>query len=326
MRAIRRTRYGGPEVLAVEHCVEQPLASDRVRIAVRAASLNPFEWHHQRGLPLLMRPSSGWTAPRDHWLGVDVAGVVVELGADVDGDAVDLHVGDEVFGGAPGSLADRADARPNLLAKKPAAVSFEEAAAVPLAGLTALQALRKGRFHEGHAVLVLGASGGVGHYAVQLARALGASRVVGSCSTRNVALVRSLGADDVLDYTRGDVDSLDECFDVVLDIAGGAPVHFLRQRLKPGGSVVLVGGPGDGRVLGPATRIVGGLLTSAFRPQRVVGVNASWSAEDLQQLAGLLERGHLRSVIHRRVSLDETADALAEVEAGHVAGKIVVVP
>lgn len=323
MRAIRRTRYGGPEVLTVEETVEAPLEPDRVRLSVRAASLNPFEWHHQRGLPLLMRPSSGWRAPRDRGLGVDVAGVVAEVGDEVEGFAV----GDEVFGIARGALAERADARAELLAIKPSTTTFEEAAAVPLAGLTALQALRdQGRMREGFSVLVLGASGGVGHYAVQLARSLGASRIVGSCSARNRDLVLSLGADTVLDYARGEVEALEERFDVILDIAGGARVSFLRHRLNPGGTVVLVGGPGDGLLLGPAARIFGGILASRFQPERVVGVDARMNGHDLRTVADMLAAGQLRSMLHRRVPLEETAQALAEVEAGHVPGKIVVVP
>ena len=184
----------------------------------------------------------------------------------------------------------------------------------------------QGRMREGFSVLVLGASGGVGHYAVQLARSLGASRIVGSCSAHNRDLVLSLGADTVLDYARGEVEALEERFDVVLDIAGGAPVSFLRRRIVPGGSVVLVGGPGDGLLLGPAARIFGGLLASRMRPERVVGVDARVNGPDLHALAALLASGELRSVLHRRVPLEETAQALAEVEAGHVPGKVVVVP
>ncbi len=322
MRAITRQRYGGPEALELtDQPVPEP-TEGRVRVAVRASSLNPFEWHHMRGLPLFMRPTSGWRAPRDARLGVDVAGVVEAVGPGVEG----LAVGDEVFGAAAGALAERTVARAEYLVPKPASVSFEEAAAVPLAGITALQGLQEARMTEGARVLVLGASGGVGHYAVQLAKALGASRIVGSCSARNAAMVRELGADRVLDYAAGEVESLDEQFDVILDIAGGAPIAFLRERLAPDGTIALIGGPGDGVVLGPATRIFGGLISSRFRPERVVGVNVTWNQADLALLAEMLGDGRLRSRIHRTAALAETPEALAEVEAGHVPGKLVIVP
>ncbi|GAA3642247.1 NAD(P)-dependent alcohol dehydrogenase [Microbacterium awajiense] len=323
MRAITRQRYGGPEALELtERPVPEP-TEGRVRLAVRASSLNPFEWHHMRGLPLMMRPMSGWRAPRDERLGVDVAGVVDAVGPGVEG----IAVGDEMFGGAAGALAEYAVARAEYLAPKPPSVTFEQAAAAPLAGLTALQGLRDhGRMTTGARVLVLGASGGVGHYAVQLAKALGAERVVGSCSARNASLVTDLGADRVLDYAAGDVEALDEQFDVILDIAGGTPIAFLRGRLAPGGSLVLIGGPAGGAVLGPASRMFGGLITSRFRPERVVNFTARWSGADIAVLGEFLADGRLRSSIHRVAPLAETAAALAEVEAGHVPGKLVVVP
>ncbi len=323
MRAIRRSRYGGPETLEIADVEDEPLEEGRVRLRVAAASLNPFEWHHLRGLPWLMRPTSGWRHPRNPGLGVDVAGVVTEVADDV----ADLRVGDAVFGVARNSLAESATARAEYLVRIPDGVEPEAAAAVPLAGLTALQALRdQGQITAGSRVLILGAAGGVGHYAVQIARALGAGRVVASCSGRNASWVQGLGADRVLDYTRGEVDDIDERFDVILDIAGGARIAYLRSLLAPGGSLVLVGGPGGGRLLGPATRIFRGLITSRFRRERVVMVNATWSGEDLVMLARMLDGGSLRSVIHREVGLTEVPAAIAELEGGHVPGKIVVRP
>ncbi len=321
MRAIRRSRYGGPETLEIVDVDDEPLQPGRVRLRVTAASLNPFEWHHMRGLPWLMRPSSGWRTPRNPGLGVDVAGVVTEVSSD----AGDLRVGDAVFGVARNSLAESATARAEYLARLPEGVAPEDAAAVPLAGLTALQALRdEGRVAAGSRVLILGAAGGVGHYAVQIARALGARRVVASCSGRNAQWIADLGADRVLDYTRGEVDDIDERFDVILDIAGGARIAYLRSLLAPGGTLVLVGGPGDGRLLGPASRIFGGLIASRFRRERVVGVNATWSGADLATLAAMLGDGRMRTVIHREVGLADVPAAIAELEEGHVPGKLVV--
>ena len=321
MRAIRRSRYGGPETLEVVDVDPEPLEPGRVRLRVTAASLNPFEWHHMRGLPWLMRPTSGWRSPRNPGLGVDVAGVVTEVG----GEVVDLTVGDAVFGVARNSLAESATARAEYLVPIPEDVEPAHAAAVPLAGLTALQALRdRGRMAAGSRVLILGSAGGVGHYAVQIARALGAGRVVASCSGRNASWVADLGADRILDYTRGEVEDLDERFDVIVDIAGGTRIGYLRSLLASGGSLVLVGGPGEGRLLGPATRIFGGLIASRFRRERVVGVNATWSGADLALLASMLGNGSVRSVIHREVGLADAPAAIAELEDGHVPGKLIV--
>lgn len=323
MRAIRRTRYGGPETLQIENIEDEPLEPGRVRLRVTAASLNPLEWHHMRGLPWLMRPTSGWRHPRNPGLGVDVAGIVTEVGTDVS----EFRVGDAVFGPARSSLAEAATARAEYLAPIPAGVSPAEAAAVPLAGLTALQALRdKGQLTAGDRVLILGAAGGVGHFAVQIARALGAGRVVASCSGRNAQWIADLGADRVLDYTRGEVDGIGERFDVIIDIAGGARIAYLRSLLAPGGSLVLVGGPGDGRLLGPATRVFAGLLASRFRPERVVGINTTWSGVDMAILGAMLGDRRIRSVIHHEVGLDGVPAAIAELERGHVPGKIVVRP
>ena len=184
----------------------------------------------------------------------------------------------------------------------------------------------KGQLEAGGRVLILGAAGGVGHYAVQLARSLGVGRVVASCSGRNAEWIADLGADRVLDYTRGEVNDIGERFDVIIDIAGGARIAYLRSLLAPGGSLVLVGGPGDGRLLGPATRVFAGLLTSRFRPERVVGINTTWSGADMAILGAMLGDGRVRSVIYQEVGLDGVPAAIAELERGHVPGKIVVRP
>lgn len=322
MRAIRYDRYGGPEVIELR---EEPLpepGAGRVRLRVDAASVNPFEWHFLRGLPYLMRPRTGWSRPRATWLGVDVAGVVDAVGPGV----MRFAPGDRVFGIAAGSLAEFALAREENLAAIPDDADAEQAAGLPLAGLTALQGLELGGIAPGARVLVLGSSGGVGHYAVQIARALGAARVVAVCGPRNTHWVAALGADRVLDYQREDPATLGERFDVILDIAGGTPIAAQRALLAPGGTVVLVGGPGDGRLLGPASRIFAARAGSALRRERVELLNARWDGDDLARLGRLLGEGRLRTVIDRVEPLERTAEAIAYLEEGHARGKVIVRP
>ncbi|WP_344071625.1 NAD(P)-dependent alcohol dehydrogenase [Microbacterium sediminicola] len=322
MRAIERREYGGPEALAIEDLPIPHPEPGWVRIRVQASSLNPFEWHHMRGLPYLMRPEAGWRAPKNRGLGVDVAGVIDAVGDGVGGFAV----GDNVFGSAHNALAEFATAKAENITRLPEDVAPAAAAAVPLAALTALQAIRDaGRMTPGARVLVLGASGGVGHFAVQIAKILEARRVVASCSARNAGWVGQLGADRVLDYARGDVERIDEKFDLILDLAGGTSIAYLRSLLAEGGSLVLVGGPGEGRLLGPAARIFAGMIGSSFRSERVAMANVSWSGADLEFLAPFLSDGRLRPVIHREVDLESVPVALAEVEEGHVPGKVVVI-
>ena len=251
MRAVTFDQYGGPEVLTVEPLHEPVPSDERVLIRVRAAGLNPFDWHQYRGDPWLVRVGQGLAKPKQkQTLGADVAGEVVAVGSAVTGFAP----GDRVFGSIGfGACADLAVARPNRLAHIPASLDFEAAAALPMGAITALQALRDtGRLATGQSVLINGASGGVGHLAVQLARSLGATRVDGVCSTANVELVRALGADHVIDYTHDDFTRLGHRYDIILDMVGNHPLRDLRRALTPTGAHVIVGSVGGSRLLGPA--------------------------------------------------------------------------
>lgn len=246
MRAVVRHAYGGPEVLRVE-AVEKPVPTDdQLRIRVHAASINPLDWHYLRGAPYLMRLDSGLTRPTSPRLGVDFAGTVEAVGRNVSG----FKPGDEVFGGRNGALAEYVCVSPRAVVAKPANVTFEQAAAVPIAAVTALQGLRdRGKLRAGEKVLINGASGGVGTFAVQIAKVLGAE-VTGVCSTRNVELVRSLGADRVVDYTRETFTEGAERYDLILDMVGNHDLLDLRRVLKPEGRYVMIGGS-SGRWMRP---------------------------------------------------------------------------
>ncbi len=319
MQAIVRHDYGGPEVLAVEE-VDRPAAGDdRVVVRVRAAALNPLDWHFLTGTPYLVRARLGLRRPKEPILGADAAGVVEEVGSGVS----DLRPGDEVFGEVAGAFAEYVAARPGNLARKPANATFEDAAALPVAGLTALQGLRDvGRLEAGQHVLVNGASGGVGTFAVQIAKALGAE-VTGVCSTRNVELVRSIGADHVLDYARDDFAAAGHRYDVLLDNVGNRPLADYRRVVKPGGTYVMVSGPKH-RILGPMRRVAAALVISPFLPQRMVTMLARATREDLTTLAGLVEAGQVTPVIDHRYRLADAADGIRRQADGHARGKSVV--
>ncbi|MFD0688937.1 NAD(P)-dependent alcohol dehydrogenase [Actinomadura fibrosa] len=322
MKAWTWNRYGPPDVLTLRDVAEPAIARDEVLVRVRAASVNPYDWRHLRGDPFLARLHAGLRRPRKGLLGADLAGVVERVGADV----ATLRPGDEVFGEVPfGSFADAVAASPEKLAVKPANVTFEQAAAVSMAGHTALQALRDaGRLSAGQRVLINGASGGIGTFAVQLAKVLGAE-VTAVCSTRNADLVRSIGADDVVDYTREDFTTRAARYDLLVDIVGNRSLRDLRRPLKPQGTLALVGGlVGGGRLLGPAAQLLRGALVSRFVSQRIVTVSWKPNAEDLRYLAGLMETGRLTPVIDRTYPFVEVPDALRRLETRHAQGKIVV--
>ena len=312
MQAIVQERYGRPEELRLRE-VDIPAVGDGdVRIEVRAAAVNPLDWHLVRGTPLIARPSLGLPGPKETRRGVDVSGRVEAVGKDVKG----LRAGDEVFGWCDGAFAEYASAPEQHFVAKPQGMSFEEAAAVPVAAVTALQALRdKGKLRAGQRVLINGAAGGVGTFGVQIAKALGAE-VTGVCSTRNVELVRSLGADRVIDYTREDFARDRGRYDVVLDNAGNRPISTLRQTLAADGTLVYNSGASMPRMA------LALLLSSTGR--RVVTFLASIRHENLVFLHGLIEEGKLRSVIDRTYPLAETGAAIAYVEAGHARGKVVI--
>ena len=320
MQAITYHRYGPPEVLELETVDLPALGDDEVLVRVRAASVNPRDWHYLRGLPYIMRPI-GLRIPKDGGLGSDMAGQVEAVGRAV----TRFRPGDEVYAFVlAGGFAEYARVPENVLGPKPANLSFEQAAAVPLAALTALQGLRDhGRVQPGQHVLIIGASGGVGTFAVQLAKLFGAE-VTGVCSTRNLELVRSLGADHVIDYTREDFAGNGRRYDLVFQLAGTRSPAAIRRALTPRGRLILSSGESSGRWVGPMDRIVKAAALSPFVPQTLAPFEAKQSRDDLQVLKDLIEAGKLTPVIDRTYPLRETPEALRYLEKGHARGKVVI--
>jgi len=319
MKAIIHDRYGSPDVLELQEIEKPDLADDGVLVRVRAASINPADWYGMMGRPSLFRAQMGLFKPKERTLGVDFAGTVEAVGKDI----TELRPGDEVFGGRSGALAEYVCVR-DAVAKKPANVTFEQAGGVGVAGLTALQGLRdKGNLQLGQKVLINGASGGVGTFAVQIAKALG-GEVTGVCSTRNVELVRSLGADHVIDYTQEDFTLGERRYDLVLDVAGSRSWSELKRVLEPKATVVIVGAPKGSRLLGPLSHIIRMRLASLRGSQRAVFFVAKFNKADLVVLQELLEAGKVAPVIDRSYALSETADAFRYLGEGHAQGKIVI--
>lgn len=319
MKAVVRERYGRPSVLELRDVDRPAPADDQVLLRVYASSVNPVEWYDVTG-PYFARMGNGLRRPKNPTVGADVAGRVEAVGRAVR----ELRPGDEVFGTSGTAWAEYACARADRLATKPANVSFEQAAAAPVAGLTALQALRdKGRVQPGQKVLINGASGGVGTFAVQLAKAFGAT-VTGVCSTGNVDLVRSLGADRVVDYTREDFTRLGDQHDLMLDVAGSRSFGEFRRVLTTKATVVLVGGRMKYRGLGPLPHLARTLLVSRGRRPRVTFFVAKITKDDLAALGDLLGDGTVRSVIDRTYPLSQAAEALAYLGEGHARGKVVI--
>jgi NADPH:quinone reductase-like Zn-dependent oxidoreductase len=321
MRAWTYHCYGGPEVLALASVAKPVPAADEVLVKVRAAAANPLDWHYLRGEPYIMRIGAGIGSPADSRLGVDFAGVVESVGKDV----TRFKTGDSVFGARGGAFSEYVVVREGSnLVLKPDNVSFEEAAAVPVAAITALQALRdKGQVKAGHKVLINGASGGVGTYAVQLAKWMGAE-VTGVCSGRNVELVKSLGADHVVDYTREDFTAGTVKYDVIIDNIGNQPLPNLRRVMTENGKDVIVGAPSDGKWLGPLSVPIKGSIYSWFVSQEFQFFVSSMSPEDLALLRDLLADGKMRSVVERTYPLGEVPDAIRHLETGRARGKVVV--
>ena len=320
MRAIIQDRYGTVDVWRLGETATPDIAANEVLVQVRAAGLDRGTWHLMTGQPYLMRIMGfGFRRPKNRSPGLDVAGVVAAVGADV----TRFQPGDEVFGIARGSFAEYAAAREDKLAHKPTNLSFEQAAVVPISGSTALQAVRDtGRVEAGQKVLVVGASGGVGTYAVQLATASGA-HVTGVCSTTKVDLVRSIGADHVIDYTREDFADGSRRYDLILDIAGNPSLTRLRRALRPRGTAVFVGGEDAGVLIGMG-RQLRGVLLSAFVKQRLALLVAKESASDYARLTDLIEAGRLVPSIDRTYPLEDAPLAVRQLEAGHVRGKIAI--
>jgi NADPH:quinone reductase-like Zn-dependent oxidoreductase len=321
MKAIVRDTYGSAGVLELRDIDKPEIGDDEVLVRVRAAGVDQGVWHVMTGLPYPIRLAGyGLRAPKTPVLGADVAGVVEAVGNDV----TRFQPGDEVFGIAKGSYAQYARARADRLAPKPANLSLEQAAVVAISGLTALQAVRDhGRVESGQKVLVIGASGGVGTYAVQLAKAFGAE-VTGVCSTTKVDIVRSIGADHVIDYTRDDFAAGEQRYDVVVDIGGNSSLSRLRRALTRKGTLVIAGGETDGRWLGGSDRQVRALLLSPFVGQKLGTFVSRENHEDMIVLKELIEAGKVTPVIDRTYPLSEVSAAIRYMREGRARGKLVI--
>ncbi|MGA2470693.1 MAG: NAD(P)-dependent alcohol dehydrogenase [Solirubrobacteraceae bacterium] len=319
MKAIINTEYGSPDLLELREIDKPDVDAGDVLVRVRASSVNPLDWHLMRGLPYIARLMGlGLRKPKGTVRGVDVAGHVEAVGEDV----TQFQVGDEVFGGCDGAFAEYVCGPEKKFVHKPAGLTFEQAAALPIAGCTALQALRDhGRLQAGQTVLINGAAGGVGTFAVPIAKALGAE-VTGVCSTRNVEMVRSLGADHVIDYTQDDFTD-GQRYDLILDAVANRSLSDLRRALSPTGTLVIVGG-GSGKWLGPFVVLLQALVRSRFVSQRLHFFMANVNNEDLAALAALVESGKVTPVIDRTYPLNETAEAIRYLETGHARGKTVI--
>jgi NADPH:quinone reductase-like Zn-dependent oxidoreductase len=320
VKAIVQDTYGSPEVLNLRE-IDVPEAGDEeALVRVHAAGVDRGVWHLMTGLPYLTRLAFGLRAPKNPVPGMDVAGVVEAVG----GSVTRFQPGDEVFGIGKGTFAECARAPEHKLAHKPASLTFEQAAILAISGLTALQALRDhGRVEPGQKVLVIGASGGVGTFAVQIARAFGA-HVTGVCSTAKVKMVRSIGADHVIDYARDDFAKGEQRYDVILDIGGNSPLTRLRRALAPKGTLVIVGGEGGGRWLGVVSRLLRAHLLFPFVGQNLGTFVSSENHEDMLVLKDLIESGKVTPIIDRTFPLAEAPEAIRYLEEGHARGKVVV--
>ncbi len=320
MNAALYTRYGPPDVVQITD-VEKPVPDvNEVLIKVQAASVNPYDWHFMRGLPYVLRVMAGLRKPKDTRLGADVAGQVEAIGRNV----TQFSIGDEVFGTSRGAFAQYARASESTLVAKPNGVTFEQAASAPIAALTALQGLRdKGHIQPGQKVLINGAAGGVGTFAVQIAKSFGAD-VTGVCSTRNVEMVRSIGANQVVDYTHEDFTQSGRRYDIILDAVGNHSLSACRRVLNPKGILVMAGGTAGRWMIGPLTRGVRAAVMSRFTSQSMVGILAKPNQGDLTILGELMATGKVTPVIDRRYRLSEVPEAIRYLEAGHAQGKVVI--
>lgn len=324
MKSVVYTDYGPPDVLEIRDVRKPVPTDDQILVRVRAASVNPLEWHFIRGTPYIARIAAmGLRKPKSPRLGVDMAGQVEAVGKNV----TQFKLGDEVFGGKNGAFAEYVCVRADkAVVLKPNNITFEQAASVPIAAITALQALRdKGHVQAGQKVLINGASGGVGTFAVQIAKSFGAE-VTGVCSTRNLDMVRSLGADHVIDYTKENFANGDERYDIILDNVGNQPLSGFRHALKPKGICVMIGGggPSDGGFLGPMARPLKAFLLSPFISQKMGFFVAELTRDDLGVLRDLMQTGKVTPVIDKTYPMSQIADAIRYLEEGHARGKVVI--
>jgi NADPH:quinone reductase-like Zn-dependent oxidoreductase len=321
MKAIAYEAYGSADILEVKEVRKPDVEANQVLVRVRAASANPYDWHFMRGVPYIARTAMGLRKPKYSLLGTDVAGEVEATGNRV----TRFRPGDAVFGFVgSGGFAEYVSAPEKLLALKPDNLSFEQAATVPLAAVTALQGLRDaGEIHSGQEVLIVGASGGVGTFAVQIAKWYGAD-VTGVCSTRNLEMVRSIGANHVIDYNREDFTRTGQRYDLIFQLAGTASPSACRRALTPRGTLVLSSGDSPGRIIGPVGRIIKAIVMSPFIGQTLRPFVAKPSSHDLEFLRQLIEAGTVAPVIDRTYPLTEVADAIRYIETGHARGKVVI--
>jgi len=320
MKAIVYHQYGSPDVLELQDIDKPTVKDDEVLVRVRAASANPADWHFMRGVPYVMRPQSGLRKPKKSVLGGDIAGRVEAVGKHV----TQFRPGNEVFGNVgAGGFAEYTCVSESLLVLKPANLTFEQAASVPLAALTALQGLRHaGQLQPDQKVLIIGASGGVGTFAVQIAKSFGAD-VTAVCSTRNVEMVRSLGAGHVIDYTKEDFIRSGQKYDLIFQLAGTRSPSDCRRALSCKGTLVLSSGESSGRWLGPLDRFIKAAVLSPFVSQKLGSFLAEPNKDDLQFLKELIEAGELTPVIDKTYSLSEVPEAIRYLEEGHARGKVV---
>jgi NADPH:quinone reductase-like Zn-dependent oxidoreductase len=321
MKAMIRDAYGPPDVLELREIDKPEIADDEVLVRVHAAGVGRDVWHVMRGLPYPIRLAGyGFRAPKNPVIGSDMAGVVEAVGKNVRR----FLPRDEVFGIGNGSYAEYVCAREDKLAHKPINLTFEQAAVIAIMGSTALQALRDhGKVRPGQEVLIIGASGGVGTYAVQIAKAFG-THVTGVCSTKKVEMVRSIGADHVIDYTREDFAEGDQRYDVILDIGGNSTLARLRRALAQQGTLVIIGGEGGGRWLGGTDRQLRAMILSPFVGQKLGTFVNKENHEDLIVLKELIESGKVTPVIDRTYPLAEVPEAIRYLEQGHARGKVVI--
>jgi NADPH:quinone reductase-like Zn-dependent oxidoreductase len=323
MKAIVQDHYGPPDVLELRDVARPEIKADEVLVRVQAAGVDRGVWHLMTGLPYFLRliiPELGRRAPKNPVRGSDVAGVVEAIGKDV----TRFKPGDEVFGIGMGSYAEYTRALESKLARKPTNLTFEQAAVAPISGLTALQALRdSSEVQSGQSVLIIGASGGVGTFAVQIAKSFGAE-VTGACSTTKMDLVRSLGADHVIDYTHDDFAQKAHGYDVILDTGGHSSLSHLRRALAPKGTVVIVGAETDEKWFGGFGRSIRAMLLTRFVGQKLVAFVNSENAEDLMALTELIEAGKVTPTVDRTFSLSEAPKAISYLLDGHARGKVAV--
>ncbi|HTT23815.1 MAG TPA: NAD(P)-dependent alcohol dehydrogenase [Candidatus Sulfotelmatobacter sp.] len=320
MKAIVYRRYGSPEVLSLEEMEKPQPSEDEVLIKVRAASVNPYDWHFMRGEPYFLRMLTGVARPKSPRLGADVAGDVETVGKNV----AQFKPGDAVFGTCHGSFAEYVCGIPSRLASNHQNLNFEEAACIPIAALTALQALRdKARLRPGHKVLINGAAGGVGTFAVQIAKNFGAE-VTAVCSTRKLQIVRSIGADQVIDYARDDFTKGSQRFDVILDLVGNHPLSSCGRIMNAHGIYVGAGGTTDPWMIEPLAQMLTAVGLSLYGGRKFTSLLARIHPSDLSFVAELMQTGKVTPVIDRRYTLQEVPDAMRYVEEGHAGGKVVI--